>query len=62
VQKTYMNWVLDRESRAKEFDELCKVVQLVPVRRIVAHTDDAKIGALCERILTDAGKVLAKRE
>lgn len=62
VQKTYMNWVLDRERRAEEFDDLCRVVQQVPVRRIVAHTDGARIGALCECIFMDAGKILAKKE
>jgi len=60
VQNTYMNWLLDRERRAEEFDELWKVVQQIPVRRIVAHTDGAEIGTLCERILADSGKILAK--
>ncbi len=59
VQNTYMNWLLDRERRAEEFDELWKVLQQVPVRRIVAHTDGAAIGTLCERILADAAKTLA---
>lgn len=62
VQKTYMNWVLDRVRRAEEFDELSKVVQQIPVRRVVASSDGAKIGALCECILTDAGNVLTKKE
>src|SRR5208282_4505990 len=59
VQNTYMNWLLDRERRAEEFDELWKVVKQVPVRRVVAHTDGQKLGALCERIFEDAGNVLA---
>lgn len=58
VQKTYMNWLLDREQRAKEFDELWRIVRQVPVRRIIAHSDAGKIGALCELILADAGRVL----
>ena len=60
VQNTYMNWLLDRERRAEEFDELCKVVRKIPVRRIVPHTDGAEIGNLCERILEDAGMILAQ--
>lgn len=60
VQNTYMNWLLDRERRAEEFDELWKLVQEVPVRRIVAHTDGAEIGTLCERIEEDAAKILTK--
>jgi hypothetical protein len=58
VQKTYMNWLLDREQRAKEFDELGRIVSHVPVRRIIAHQNAEKIGALCELILADAGSVL----
>ena len=61
VQNTYMNWLLDRERRAREFDELSSVVQQVPVRRIVAYGDGEKIGALCDLILEDAGKLLARR-
>jgi hypothetical protein len=60
IQNTYMNWLLDRPRRAEEFDELCKVVQQVPVRRIVAHTDGKKLGTLCGRIFEDAEKILTK--
>jgi hypothetical protein len=59
VQNTYMNWLLNREQRAREFDELCRIVQQVPVRRLVAHSDAAKLGLLCERILEDAETMLA---
>lgn len=59
VQNTYMNWLLDRRRRAEEFDELWKVVQQIPVRRIVAHTDGAEIPNLCDQILKDAGRILA---
>jgi hypothetical protein len=60
VQNTYMNWLLDRERRAEEFEELGRLVQQVPVRRIVAHRDGARIWELRERILADAAKTLAK--
>jgi hypothetical protein len=60
VQNTYMNWLLDRERRAEEFEELWKVVQEVPVRRVVAHTDGERLAALCERIFEDAGQILGK--
>jgi hypothetical protein len=56
VKKTYMNWLLDRDRRAEEFDDLCKVVDRVPVRRIIPHLDPTKIGALCELILEDAAR------
>ena len=59
VQNTYMNWVLDREQRAKEFDTLCRVVQRVPVRRIVPHSRPERIAELCELILQDAVAILS---
>jgi len=61
VRKTYMNWLLDRQRRGEEFDELCKVVQRIPVRRIVAHPSPSLIGHLCELILADAAHVLGAR-
>jgi hypothetical protein len=54
VQNTYMNWLLDREQRAAEFDALSKLVTQVPVRRIVPHADPGRIGELCDLILADA--------
>jgi hypothetical protein len=59
VQNTYMNWVLDREQRAKEFDTLCRLVQRVPVRRIVPHAKPEKIKGLCDLILRDASAILS---
>jgi hypothetical protein len=58
VQNTYMNWLIDRERRAAEFDELCKIVLKVPVRRVVAHSDGARLGHLCDRIFDDAKSIL----
>jgi hypothetical protein len=54
VQNTYMNWVLDREQRAKEFDMLCRLVQQVPTRRIVPHAKPEKITEFCDLIEQDA--------
>jgi len=59
VQNTYMNWALDREQRAKEFDALCRLVQRVPVRRIVPHSKPEKLAGLCDLILRDASTVLS---
>lgn len=61
VQNTYMNWVLDRQQRAEEFELLSRLVPQIPVRRIVAHRDPARIGSLCELILDDAKLALAGR-
>jgi hypothetical protein len=55
VQNTYLNWLLDRNQRAAEFDALSKLVTQVPVRRIVPHADPGRIGELCDLIQADAG-------
>src|SRR5262249_2798013 len=57
VQSTYMNWLLDKEQRAAEFEVLGKLVAQIPVRRIVPHRDPARIPALCDLILEDARRV-----
>ena len=58
LQKTYMNWLLDRERRAEEFHDLWNVVGKIPVRRIIAHEDPSKIGELCDLIVADSARVL----
>jgi hypothetical protein len=58
VKNTYMNWLLDREQRAAEFETLGRLVQQVPVRRIVAHARPEKLSELCELLVRDAGEVL----
>lgn len=62
VQNTYMNWLLDREQRAVEFDTLSRLVQQVPVRRMVPHHDPDRIAALCELIQKDAAAFLMERK
>jgi hypothetical protein len=53
VQNTYMNWILDRKQRAAEFDFLSTLVKSISVRRIVPHSDPARIAALCDLIVAD---------
>jgi hypothetical protein len=57
VKNTYMNWLLDREQRAAEFEVLSHLVTSIPVRRIVAHSDPARIAALCDLIVEDLQSV-----
>jgi hypothetical protein len=54
VQNTYMNWLLDREQRAREFDALTQLALQVAVRRIVAHGDPKHMAAMHSMILADA--------
>ena len=61
VKNTYMNWLLDREQRALEFDFLSQLVMLVPVRRIIPQADPGKIPELCNLIVSDAVSILGKK-
>jgi hypothetical protein len=58
VQNTYMNYLLDRDQRAAEFDILAKIVDRLPVRRIVPHADPARLSALCDLIIEDATAIV----
>lgn len=61
IQNTYMNWLLDRDQRRAEFELLARLVDHVPVRRIVPHRDAERIGDLCKLIVSDAESLLASR-
>src|SRR5262249_33664844 len=57
VQNSYMNWPLDREQRAREFDVLTHLVEQVPIRRLVPSCDPGQIDELCRAILADSERV-----
>jgi hypothetical protein len=50
VANTYANLLLDGEMRAQEFAFLGRLLNAVPVKRLRAHGDLSRIGALCELI------------
>jgi hypothetical protein len=62
VQNTYMNWLSDRTQRAAELDALARIVARVPARRIVPHSDPARVDALCDLIVTDAERLFARKD
>jgi hypothetical protein len=57
VQNTYINYLLDRDQRAAEFEVLANIVGRVPIRRIIPHTDPARLPNLCDLILKDASSL-----
>ena len=57
VKNTYMNWLLDREQRAEEFNVLGNLVQQIPVRQLAAHSDPQRITQLCELIVEDSARL-----
>ena len=57
AQNTYVNYLLDREMRAAEFEALGRLVATTPMRRAVAHADPARVGELCEAIIADCWRL-----
>jgi hypothetical protein len=53
VANTYATKLMDKQMRAREFELLTRVVGSVSVRRVTPHSDPARIGDLCDRILND---------
>lgn len=53
VQNTYMNYVLDRDQRAKEFELLGRLVAQVPIRQVMPHGDPAHLAKLCGVLIED---------
>jgi hypothetical protein len=45
--------LVERPMRTREFDLLSRVAEVIPVRRVVPHTDLARLDELCDRVLQD---------
>jgi hypothetical protein len=58
VANTYVNYLLDGDMRAREFDVLGRVLAGVPIRRVRPTADPSKIFALCESIAADARQLV----
>jgi hypothetical protein len=58
VANTYVNYLLDRDMRAREFDMLSRVVQRIPIRRVRPHAETAALHRLCQ-VITDDFRALA---
>jgi ABC-type dipeptide/oligopeptide/nickel transport system ATPase component len=57
VANSYATNLLDSEMRAREFEALGRLMQSVPVRRLTANADAARIDELCERIRMDVESI-----
>jgi hypothetical protein len=58
VANSYVNYVLDRDMRRREFELLSRLVARVPMRRILPSADPSSILAMCETIAEDARRVM----
>ena len=53
VANTYATKLMDKQMRAREFELLTRVLHRIPLRRVTAHVDPARIPELCNSILAD---------
>jgi hypothetical protein len=54
VANTYVNYLLDRDMRSREFGALSRVMAAIPIRRIRPTTNTSGLATLCEAIAADA--------
>ena len=54
VANTYVNYLLDRDMRSREFDVLSRVVTGIPIRRVRTPADLSAVFDLCQAITADA--------
>ena len=60
VTNTYVNYLLDRDMRSREFDVLTRLVVRIPIRRVRAPADYSAVLGLSEAIANDARRVIAR--
>ena len=61
VANTYVNYLLDRDMRSREFDVLSRVVARIPIRRVRPTADPSAVVDLSEAIVADAKRVMVPR-
>ena len=54
VANTYVNYLLDRDMRSREFDVLSRVVTRIPIRRVRTPADPSAVFEVCRVITADA--------
>jgi len=57
VANTYANYLLDRPMRAREFESLGRLVENVPLRRVISQASFERLPDLCRLIAADSMQV-----
>lgn len=58
VANSYVNYLLDRDMRRREFDVLSRVVPKIPIRRVLPPADPSALFNLCDAIAADAKQLI----
>jgi len=58
IANTYAGYAISPEMRAHEFDVLSRLMNTVPVRKVIPHSDPARLPELCRLIEQDATALL----
>lgn len=59
LANTYVNYLLDRAMRRREFDLLGRLVGSVPVRRVRSPAEVSAVFSICEAIADDVKRLTA---
>jgi len=60
VPNTYVNYLLDRDMRSREFDVLARLVAGIPIRHVRPLADPSAVFDLAAAIASDARRVMAR--
>ena len=61
VANTYVNYLLDREMRHREFDLLSRLLASVPVRQLRPSADPSLVLDMCRAVAADAWQITRDR-
>jgi energy-coupling factor transporter ATP-binding protein EcfA2 len=59
IAHAYVNYLLDRQARAHEFDVLTRLARSVPFRRVTPQAEASRLPELCKAIRSDAESLTA---
>ena len=62
VANTYVNYLLDRDMRSREFDVLARVAVSIPMRRVRSSANPSAFASLCETIIADAARLTTAKD
>ena len=50
---TYVNYLMDKTARGREFEMLTRIIGSIPIRRVIPHAVHSRLSQLCNTIIED---------